>query len=228
MMQETHNCYVLHELDRDGNRLNEPKLTFLRPPDWGHPRWNYHYCKIEIAGEYINHCHIWQEVSRHPVEASKLIAPWLFMSQFPSPPRELCDRSHLDALDFWLGEWGPMPPHYQQEEESVYYAKEPEDSVELVEIGDTLYCWRIWHPEIDAAIIETSKKPLENPPFPTATYLFNLTPNGDGAYIMRDDETATLAGLMFGTHLSQDQELDAEWVQGGWQIQRMPSMTRFK
>ena len=114
---EVHNVYTLYEMDEAGNQREEKLLSFFRPQDWGNPqRWHYHYCRIEID-RYISHCHVWQEVRRSSIEAMGLIASTLFGILIPGHERELCDRSHLAEDDFWLPEWGEMPPYYYEQEE---------------------------------------------------------------------------------------------------------------
>lgn len=108
---EVHNIYTLYE-DGEESLLS---ISF-RPQDWGHPRWHYHFCKIEViinGQNYINHCHVWQEVERSTVDAFQKISPALFLIGMLGITPELCGRSHLSEEDFWCDEWGQMPPYYQ-------------------------------------------------------------------------------------------------------------------
>lgn len=224
---EVHNCYTLYELNEDGSKAENPLLCFSRPQDWGDPeRWKYHYCKLEVAG-YINHCHLWQEVERYPTEACKVISQALFMIMMPGTPQELCDRSHLHGDDFWLKEWGEMPPYYDEDPSDFDFLEE-EQEAELIPPGGNLYCWRVWHPQIEDAIAEAQINPLPDPPFPTAALLYTLKSDGKGGHNMKDEGESDLptTGFLFGTHESEEQKLSPNWIQRGWQIEEQPSMQR--
>lgn len=121
---EVHNVYTLYELEADGSHSDTPLLSFFRPQDWGDSRWHYHYCTIslELRGtQYINHCHVWQEVERNSIEAFQAIASSLFMISMPGRTKELCDNTHLAEDDFWSKEWGEMPPYwYEDQGEDIY------------------------------------------------------------------------------------------------------------
>ena len=118
---EVHNAYTLYELGQNGEVVKRPMLAFCtRPQDWGNPRWHYTYVKIEV-GNYINHCHLWQEIERTPTEACKVIGSALFMVPQPSMDKELCGKTHLDEGDFWCDEWGEMPPVYIKNEDEDYW-----------------------------------------------------------------------------------------------------------
>lgn len=230
METEVHNCYTLYELDEDGSKAERPLLCFNRPQDWGDPeRWNYHYCKIELESngeKYINHCHIWQEAKRHTIPACQTIAPSLFMIMMPGQPRELCDRSHLDHDDFWWNEWGKRPPYFENED--YYGGFEDDTEPELIPPGGSLYCWRVWHPNQDKAIQEAQLEPFPEAPFPSAALLYTLKADGKGGHNMKDsgETEQPTTGFLFGTHLSEEQQLSQSWSEKGWQIERQPSMER--
>lgn len=125
---EVHNCYTLYELNDDGNEVKRPVMSFFRPSDWANPdRWHYHYCKIEVKIDntiYINHCHIWQEVDRHIIEACQKISKALFMIVRPGGKPELCGNTHLDEEDFWWDAWGKKPPVFIDESDVDCYEDE--------------------------------------------------------------------------------------------------------
>lgn len=125
---EVHNCYTLYELNDDGNKVERPVMSFFRAQDWANPdRWHYHYCKIEVKIDntiYINHCHIWQEVERHIIEACQAISNALFMIMQPGGKPELCGNTHLDEEDFWWDAWGDKPPVFIDESDDDYYEDE--------------------------------------------------------------------------------------------------------
>lgn len=132
VVTEVHNVYTVYELEPDGTQSAEPMLTFSRPQDWGHPRWRYHYCRIDFDADshfaakgqrYIHHCHAWQEVKRSTIEAMQMIAEHLWLVYQPGVRPELCDRSHLQEDDFWSDEWGPAPPHFE-EPDNEYFGPE--------------------------------------------------------------------------------------------------------
>jgi hypothetical protein len=220
---EVHNCYALYELNEDGSSAEKPLLCFNRPQDWGDPsRWHYHYVRIELEDrgqKYINHCHLWQGVQRQITQACQVIASSLFMVMVPGVPRELCDRSHLEGDDFWCSEWGERPPYYSLEEEDC-------EGIAKVPSGGRLYCWRVFHPDQERAVQETQETPLAEPPFPTATYLYTLTADGQDSYSMRSQEDQTVNGFLFGTESPEDQQLPPSWTERGWLIERQPSMER--
>ena len=114
---EVHNSYTLYEGE-------ETKLlSFFRPQDWGDPhRWHYHYCVVSFHQgdtEYINHCHVWQQIKRTPIEAFQVIASNLFMVCMPGSDVRACNRSHLKEDDFWCEEWGDMPPYLEEYDDSI-------------------------------------------------------------------------------------------------------------
>jgi hypothetical protein len=119
---DVHNVYTLFELDEYGNEVKEKFLSITtRPQDWGNKdRWHYHTCTIRFeqnGTRYINHCHVWQEMERSTFEALEAISSALFHVYRPGTPIELCDRSHLHRDDFWIEEWGEMPPYYEFEDD---------------------------------------------------------------------------------------------------------------
>lgn len=113
---EVHNVYTLYELDEGGEKVDTPILEFFRPQDWGDAsRWHYHQCQVQFSlreSTYINNCHIYQEVERDLVSACQEIASYLFMVMMPGTPEQIAGSSHLREDDFWLLEWGPLPPTY--------------------------------------------------------------------------------------------------------------------
>jgi hypothetical protein len=153
------------------------------------------------------------------------------MIMMPGEPRELCDRSHLDIDDFWEKSWGEIPPYYNLESDEDYqdydYSEDYAEP-ELIPPGGSLYCWRVWHPEIEKAIAETQAEPLDHPPFPTAVLLYTLKSDEKGGHNMKDSGEADkpTTGFLFGTHLAENQELSPDWRERGWQIERQPSMER--
>jgi hypothetical protein len=234
---EVHNCYTLYELAEGGSPAEKPIICFSRPQDWGDKeRWSYHYARIEVGG-YINHCHVWQEVKREPVEACKLIAQVLFLILMPGSHQELCDRSHLDPDDFWETAWGERPPYYTRTEPDDDWEDDdydprvdgvPEPEPELIPPGGTLHCWRLWHPDLEGALLEAQENPLPDPPFPTAAFLYATRSDGNGKHVMKgegeDEEPGT--GFLFGTHEDALQELAASWRDRGWRMEREDGMTR--
>lgn len=232
---EVHNAYALYEINPDGSKAENPLLSFSRPQDWGDPqRWHYRYCRLECSfGErsYVNHCHLWQEQKRSDLEAYQIVSSYLFMVMQPGQPRELCDRSHLQEDDFWCHDWGKRPPYYEDEDENDddgegYYLEEPE----LIPPGSSLYCWRVWHPDQEKAILQAQAEPFDDPPFPTGALLFTLKSNGKGGHNMKDsgESDKPTTGFLFGTHLPEDQQLEPAWIERGWQIERQPSMERIR
>ena len=123
-VESVHNIYTLYELDEDGSQAEREIISFARPQDWGDPeRWHYHTCTVQFElpdreggrTRFVNHCHLWQEVKRSPVEAYQQVSEYLFMVMMPGQPEEECGRSHLREDDFWLEEWGEMPPYTESE-----------------------------------------------------------------------------------------------------------------
>jgi hypothetical protein len=113
-MVEVHNAYTLYEINEKGKKLDRKLVMLSRPQDWARPgRWHYHQCEIkfEVDGViYINHCHLWQEIERKPVEAFQAIAGYLFRPLYPGMLPELAGRSHLAEEDIWEDSWGKKPP----------------------------------------------------------------------------------------------------------------------
>jgi len=123
---EVHNVYTLQELSEDGTLSETPLLIFFRPQDWGNPqRWHYHQCSIAYTfrgTNYINNCHIYQEVERNSVEAFQAIAPYLFEVYMPGCPVEIAAKSHLQEDDFWSEAWGDLPPYYEPDDNEEDYS----------------------------------------------------------------------------------------------------------
>jgi hypothetical protein len=151
------------------------------------------------------------------------------MIMMPGKPRELCDRSHLEEDDFWLKEWGTRPPYYEASNPD-YNPDDITEEPELIPPGASLYCWRVWHPQIEEALEAAQENPLPDPPFPSAQILYTLRPDGKGGHTMKDEGESDqpTSGFLFGTHLEEDQELSASWTERGWQIERQPSMQRIR
>lgn len=118
---EVHNVYTLYETEADGSIVETPILGFRRPQDWGDSlHWHYHQCRLQFsyAGtEYINNCHVYQQIERNSIEAFKHIAPYLFMVMIPGTPKLLAGRAFLDEDDFWHPAWGELPPYYERDDE---------------------------------------------------------------------------------------------------------------
>jgi hypothetical protein len=228
---EVHNVYTLYELNEDGSTAEQKLVCFNRPQDWGDPsRWHYHRCKTEFESHgtrYINHCHLWQEVERNPVEAFQAIAPYLFMVLQPGAKPELCGKDFLGDEDFWDSSlWGEMPPIYEGEDDyDDDYDPHDEAYQDPIPVGGSLYCWRVWHPDQEQAVSEAQENPFPEPPFPSASYLYSLT-REDDRYIMRDDDEQPLHGFMFGTHLEDTPTLAQSWAEKGWQLESLGAMTK--
>jgi hypothetical protein len=129
---EVHNVYTLYELNEDGSTAEQKLVCFNRPQDWGDPRWHYHRCKTKFESNgtcYINHCHLWQEVERNPVEAFQAIAPYLFMVLQPGTKPELCSKDFMEPEDFWLESWGKMPPVFEDREDWEDYGYDDEPGI---------------------------------------------------------------------------------------------------
>ncbi len=231
---EVHNVYTLYELNLDGSTAEQKLVCFNRPQDWGDSnRWHYHRCKTEFESNgtrYINHCHLWQEVERNPVAAFQAIAPYLFMVLQPGGKPELCGRDFLAEEDFWQRSWGDMPPVFEDRDEWDYDPYPDEAEQDPIPVGGRLYCWRVWHPDQEQAVEAAQETPFPEPPFPSASYLYSLTkegdPGGSGEFTVRDDEDQPLYGFVFGTHLENTPTLAQSWVEKGWQLESLGAMTR--
>lgn len=89
-----------------------------RPQDWGDPRWMYRKYALEALGcHHEAHCYVEHQMS--DLEHLNLFTGCLCMIAQTYPPtrREMCDRSHLREDDFWQEAWGPMPPHFDEDDE---------------------------------------------------------------------------------------------------------------
>lgn len=122
---EVHNIYTLYELEEDGTASATPILSFSHPQDWGDStRWHCHQCRVQYqlrGTTYINNCHVWQEVDISSIEAFQRIASQLFMVMMPGSIEQLAQCAFLDSDDFWLPEWGEMPPYYERDEDDYDY-----------------------------------------------------------------------------------------------------------
>ena len=119
---DVHNVYCLY------SNADEEKNNFLsissRPQDWGDPRWNYHFVKLQIKHSntiYINNAHLWTTEELNIPELTGTFGGALGMIMQPGKPPEICDRSHLQEDDFWCEEWGEMPPYYEKSFEDDFF-----------------------------------------------------------------------------------------------------------
>ena len=117
-----HNVYTLY------SPVDEDDCAFLsissRPQDWGDPRWNYHFVKVELKYDntiYINNAHLWTTKEMNIPELTGTFGKALGLIAEPGQPPEICDRSHLREDDFWCEEWGEMPPLYETKDEDFMF-----------------------------------------------------------------------------------------------------------
>jgi hypothetical protein len=108
-----HNVFTLHASEDGG----EGMVSFHRPQDWGNPEeWQHISVSIFVPNSEPRYssrcCHIWCHPSHERFELLRSAGGLLFSFYFPGRPGELCDRSHLAEDDFWLPEWGKMPPYF--------------------------------------------------------------------------------------------------------------------
>ncbi|MEM8829501.1 MAG: hypothetical protein AAGE96_09105 [Cyanobacteria bacterium P01_G01_bin.19] len=117
---EVHNAFTLYEnADEEGNNLI---MISNRPEDWGDPRWNYQFIKLEWKEDdtlYIQNAHIWTTAKHSFPKLLSRLGQAIGMVIEPGMPPELCDRSHLDIDDFWSEEWGELPPVFERNEDEL-------------------------------------------------------------------------------------------------------------
>ena len=113
---DVHNVYTLYESD-SADMPNQ--LSFCRPQDWGDPKWNYEFLKLEWKLKdtiYINNAHVWTTTKLDPPEILAAMGQAIGMIMQPGKPSQLCGRTHLDIDDFWDDDWGEMPPVFDRNE----------------------------------------------------------------------------------------------------------------
>lgn len=124
---EVHNCWAVYGVERDGTEVEQPIAQFSRPQDWGDSRWHYERFRFEWTynnKHYINHAHCWTDIKRELFEYPQLFAQLIVQILMPGAKEQFCGREYLAEDDFWLDEWGPMPPYYYSENE---YFEDDED-----------------------------------------------------------------------------------------------------
>lgn len=124
---EVHNCWAVYGVNHDGSEVKQPVAEFSRPQDWGDPRWHYERFRFEWTHNnkhYINHAHCWTDLQRQQHEYPQLFAQLIVQILMPGAKEQFCGREYLAEDDFWLDEWGPMPPYYYPEDE---YFEDDED-----------------------------------------------------------------------------------------------------
>lgn len=117
---EVHNCWAVYGVNKDGSEAKQPIAQFSRPQDWGDPRWHYERFRFEWTHNnkhYINHAHCWTDIKRELFEYPQLFAQLIVQILMPGAKEQFCGREYLAEDDFWLDEWGPMPPYYYPEDE---------------------------------------------------------------------------------------------------------------
>jgi hypothetical protein len=101
----------------------QPIAELHRPQDWGDPRWMYRFYILAyfLNGEaHANHVHIWHEGHIPEYQLLSESAGLIAMSLEPGVAVELSGRDFLDQDDFWLDDWGKMPPYWDNPEDEDY------------------------------------------------------------------------------------------------------------
>ena len=117
---DVHNVYTLYSSEEEPNFIS----VSSRPQDWGDPRWNYHFVKLQTKRNdtiYINNAHLWTTEEYELHELTNNFGGAIGLILQPGRPPEICDRSHLKEDDFWDKEWGEMPPFYSKVEDGFWY-----------------------------------------------------------------------------------------------------------
>ena len=125
---DVHNVYTLYSAADDDEFDKNFLSVSSRPTDWGNPRWNYYFVKLEIKYSntiYINNAHLWTTEEFNIPELTGTFGSALGMIMQPGKPPEICDRSHLKEDDFWCEEWGEMPPYFEIPED-YYFSGYPD------------------------------------------------------------------------------------------------------
>ena len=93
---DVHNVDTLYEPEED-DQEQSALLSFSRPQDWGAPRWNYEFIKLEWKNEhalYINNAHFWTTTKFTPPEILANLGQAVGKILQPGTPKELCGRTH--------------------------------------------------------------------------------------------------------------------------------------
>lgn len=117
---EVTNVWTIYGMNDDSTEAETPLATLSRPQDWGDPRWHYEEFVFEWITDdthWVNHVHCWTDLKRERWQYPELFCPLVVQILQPGTPVQLCGKTHLDADDFWLPEWGPMPEIYDPFEE---------------------------------------------------------------------------------------------------------------
>ena len=117
-----HNVWTVYGLNPDGSEVEQPIAQMSRPQDWGDKkRWHYErFCFewIQETHHYINYVHCWTDLKlEQRGEYPMLFAQFIVQITMPGANPYLCGMDYLDEDDFWLREWGAMPPYYEEDEE---------------------------------------------------------------------------------------------------------------
>lgn len=122
---EVHNVYALHAKDETASPNDPIFIEFSRPQDWGDPRWHFERFKFEWMREdvhYINHAYCWTDMPKpehgYPALFGDIIAIWILQ---PGRKPQLCGKDYLHPDDFWLEEWGEIPPYFDEDDYECNY-----------------------------------------------------------------------------------------------------------
>lgn len=109
-LKTVNNCWTIwEEMLEDGHRL----ATMGRPQDWGNPRWMYRVYILEAQG-YRNIVHCWTDAPLNEYQHLERFAGVICQIMLPGWEVERSTREFMHEDDFWMDEWGKMPPYFQE------------------------------------------------------------------------------------------------------------------
>lgn len=110
------NCWTIYHSDDE----EVPSIAeFRRPQDWGDPRWMYRVYHLEALG-FRNECHCWIDQALSDLEHLEAFAQLMTQIMQPGIKRELAGRDFVAEEDFWVAEWGSMPPEFIDPDEAEW------------------------------------------------------------------------------------------------------------
>lgn len=118
-LKELTQCWTIHTGSEDPDYDGDPLAEIGRPQDWGDPRWNYRVYSFGATVndiEYFQKVHCWIDKQMKEHEYLETFTSLITMILQPGINPKLAGKEYLAPDDFWLEEWGDMPPVLSEED----------------------------------------------------------------------------------------------------------------
>lgn len=110
------NVWTVYRLNPDGTETDGPFIAEMsRPQDWGNPkRWKYKVYTLSAQikdTKYEHEVHCWAELPIEDYKHLELFSGVIAQIMLPGTPVQKCSNKYLQEDDFWMEEWGELPPY---------------------------------------------------------------------------------------------------------------------